>query len=188
MSESIAALRDDVSPTSNSIRSGLDHPERHRGRQDRQILHHRRQAARSRSRARPSAASNTRFSSSYEGHPKKGLYFILPDENYPRQPQEIWTQGEAEDTRNYIPIYDYPNDRLTSEMILTVPASWITISNGKLAGRERPKPTATKTWDWKQSEPLSSYLISAIAGDFVEKDDTLARHAAALRGAARPGI
>jgi aminopeptidase N len=29
----------------------------------------------------------------------------------------------------------------------------------------------TKTWDWKQSEPLSSYLISAIAGDFVEKDD-----------------
>jgi aminopeptidase N len=30
----------------------------------------------------------------------------------------------------------------------------------------------TKTWDWKQSEPLSSYLISAIAGDFVEKEDS----------------
>src|SRR6202043_311732 len=40
----------------------------------------------------------------YEAHPKKGLYFILPDGNYPRQPQEIWTQGEAEDTRNYIPL------------------------------------------------------------------------------------
>ena len=39
----------------------------------------------------------------YEGKPKKGLYFILPDANYPRQPQEVWTQGEAEDTRNYIP-------------------------------------------------------------------------------------
>jgi len=32
----------------------------------------------------------------YEGHPKKGLYFILPDERYPRQPQEIWTQGYSE--------------------------------------------------------------------------------------------
>ena len=106
----------------------------------------------------------------YEGRPKKGLYFILPDANYPRQPQEIWTQGEAEDTRNYIPIYDYPNDRMTSEMILTVPGSWLTISNGKLVS-VKDEPDGTKTWDWKQSEPLSSYLISAIAGDFVQKND-----------------
>ena len=107
----------------------------------------------------------------YEGRPKKGLYFILPDGNYPRQPQEIWTQGEAEDTRNYIPLYDYPNNRMTSEMLLTVPGSWITISNGKLVG-VKPEADGTKTWDWKQSEPLSSYLISAIAGDFIEKEDS----------------
>jgi len=49
----------------------------------------------------------------YDGQPKKGLYFILPDKNYPNRPKEIWTQGEAEDTRYYIPIYDYPNDRTT---------------------------------------------------------------------------
>src|SRR5277367_692876 len=107
----------------------------------------------------------------YDGQPKKGLYFILPDKNYPNRPKEIWTQGEAEDTRYYIPIYDYPNDRTTSEMLLTVPASWITISNGKLLGI-KPEPDGTKTWDWKQSEPLSTYLISAIAGEFVEKDDS----------------
>ena len=29
-----------------------------------------------------------------------------------------------------------------------------------------------KTWDWKQSEPLSTYLISAVAGEFVEKKET----------------
>ena len=108
----------------------------------------------------------------YEGRPKKGLYFILPDQIYPRQPQEVWTQGEAEDTRNYIPLYDYPNDRFSSEMILTVPASWITISNGKLVGVKADPDGDHKTWDWKQSEPLSSYLISVIAGDFVEKDDS----------------
>ena len=107
----------------------------------------------------------------YEGQPKKGLYFILPDRNYPQQPSEIWTQGEAEDTRYYIPLYDYPNDRTTSEMILTVPSSWITVSNGRLLG-VKDEADGTKTWDWKESEPISTYLISVVAGDFVEKDDT----------------
>ncbi len=107
----------------------------------------------------------------YEGQPKKGLYFVLPDKDYPNRPKEVWTQGEAEDTRYYIPIYDYPNDRTTSEMILTVPATWITISNGNLAG-VKAEADGTKTWDWKQTEPLSTYLISAVAGEFVEKKDT----------------
>jgi aminopeptidase N len=107
----------------------------------------------------------------YEGQPKKGLYFILPDKDYPQQPKEIWTQGESEDTHFYIPIYDYPNDRTTSEMLLTVPGNWVTVSNGRLVG-VKTEADGTKTWDWKQSEPLSTYLISAVAGEFVEKKDT----------------
>ena len=107
----------------------------------------------------------------YTGQPKKGIFFILPDKNYPRLPAEIWTQGEAEDTHAYIPIYDYPNDRTTSEMILTVPASWTTVSNGQLIGVQA-NSDGTKTWDWRQSQPLSTYLISAIAGNFVEHDET----------------
>jgi aminopeptidase N len=107
----------------------------------------------------------------YDGQPKKGLYFVLPDKNYPNRPKEVWTQGEAEDTRYYIPIYDYPNDRTTSEMILTVPAAWLTVSNGNLVS-VKEESDGTKTWDWKQSEPLSTYLITAVAGEFVEKKDT----------------
>src|ERR1700689_1802117 len=107
----------------------------------------------------------------YHGQPKKGLYFVLPDKNYPQQPREIWTQGEAEDTRYYIPLYDYPNDRTTSEMLLTVPASWITVSNGRLWG-VGDEPNGMRTWPWKESQPISTYLISAVAGDFVERDDT----------------
>ena len=106
----------------------------------------------------------------YEGKPKKGIYFVLPDKAYPQRPAEVWTQGESEDTRYYIPIYDYPNDRTTSEMLLTVPANWITVSNGQLAGI-RNESDGMKTWDWKQTEPLSTYLISAVAGEFVEHKD-----------------
>src|SRR5580704_8058225 len=107
----------------------------------------------------------------YSGTPKKGLYFIYPDKNYPQRPHEVWSQGESEDTHYYIPIYDYPNDRTTSEMILTVPASWLTISNGRLVG-VKDELDGTKTWDWRQTETLSTYLISVVAGEFVEQQDT----------------
>ena len=107
----------------------------------------------------------------YWGTPTKGLYWVLPDKDYPERPREIWSQGESEDTRYYIPIYDYPNDRTTSEMLVTVPANWLTISNGRLAG-VKTEADGTKTWDWKQTEPISTYLISVVAGEFVERKDT----------------
>jgi aminopeptidase N len=107
----------------------------------------------------------------YEGKPTSGLYFILPDKDDPGRAREIWTQGEAEDTHHYIPIYDYPNDRTTSEMILTVPGDWLTVSNGKLLGVQ-DAPNGQKTWTWRQSLPVSTYLISFVAGEYKEKKDT----------------
>src|SRR5260221_1177764 len=106
----------------------------------------------------------------YQGKTAKGLYFILPDKDYPHQPTEIWTQGESEDTRNYIPTYDYPNDRLTTETILTVPASWITVANGKLIS-VKDSGNGTNTWDWQESLPSSTYLITVVVGEFDELKD-----------------
>ena len=107
----------------------------------------------------------------YEGKPAKGMYFILPDKDYPDRPRQIWTQGESEDTRYYLPTYDYPNDRLTTETILTVPASWITVSNGKLMNVSEAGK-GLKTWHWKESVPSSTYLITVVAGEFDEITDT----------------
>jgi aminopeptidase N len=107
----------------------------------------------------------------YEGKPTKGMYFILPDKDYPDRPSQIWTQGESEDTHYYLPTYDYPNDRLTTETILTVPASWITVSNGKLIGIS-DAGKGLKTWYWKESVPSSTYLITIVAGEFDEVKDT----------------
>ena len=107
----------------------------------------------------------------YEGKPAKGMYFILPDKDYPDRPRQIWTQGESEDTRYYLPTYDYPNDRLTTETILTVPASWITVSNGKLMNVSEAGK-GLKTWYWKESVPSSTYLITVVAGEFDEITDT----------------
>jgi len=103
----------------------------------------------------------------YEGKPAKGLYFILPDKEYPNRPKQVWSQGESEDTRYYLPTYDYPNDRLTTETILTVPASWITVANGKLINVSKPA-NDMRTWTWRESLPSSTYLITVVAGEFEE--------------------
>jgi aminopeptidase N len=108
----------------------------------------------------------------YEGKPSKGLYFILPDKNYPDRPKQIWTQGESEDTRYYLPTYDYPNDRLTTETIVTVPASFLTVANGKLVG-VTDAGNGMKTWTWKESVPSSTYLITVVAGEFDEVKQSL---------------
>jgi aminopeptidase N len=103
----------------------------------------------------------------YEGKPTKGMYFILPDKDYPNRVKQIWTQGESEDARYYLPTYDYPNDRLTTETILTVPAGFITISNGKLVS-VKDAGEGLKTWTWKESQPSSTYLITVVTGEFDE--------------------
>lgn len=106
----------------------------------------------------------------YVGKPTKGLYFILPDKDYPNRPKQIWTQGESEDTRYYLPTYDYPNDRLTTETVLTVPADWMTVSNGKLISTTAAAG-GMKTWTWRESEPSSTYLFTVVAGEFAEVKD-----------------
>jgi aminopeptidase N len=108
----------------------------------------------------------------YEGKPTKGLYFILPDKDYPDRPKQIWSQGESEDTRYYLPTYDYPNDRLTTETILTVPASWLTVGNGKLVNVSEGS-NSMKTWTWRESQPSSTYLITVVAGEFDEVKQSL---------------
>lgn len=107
----------------------------------------------------------------YDAKPTKGLYFILPDKDYPDRPKQIWTQGESEDTHFYLPTYDYPNDRLTTETILTVPASWITVANGKLIGVTDASDDM-KTWTWREPLPSSTYLITVVAGEFDEVKDS----------------
>jgi aminopeptidase N len=107
----------------------------------------------------------------YEGKPAKGLYFMLPDKDYPDRPQQIWSQGESEDTRYYLPTYDYPNDRLTTETILTVPASWVTVANGKLISVTKAGDDM-KTWNWRESLPSSTYLITVVTGEFDEVKQT----------------
>jgi aminopeptidase N len=102
----------------------------------------------------------------YSGSPDSGLHFVVPDPAYPEKPSAVWTQGEAEDNHHWLPCYDYPNDRVTTEAIITIARPMSVVSNGALVGT-RENADGTRTFHWKMEQPLSTYLITIAAADFV---------------------
>ena len=102
----------------------------------------------------------------YAGQPRRGLYFVGPDLEYPNKPRQAWTQGEDEDSRYWFPCYDYPNNRTTSEIVATVPEEFTTISNGALVGTSSDATAKTRTFHWRHDVPHSAYLITLAAGEF----------------------
>jgi aminopeptidase N len=97
--------------------------------------------------------------------PEHGAHFVLPDESEPSQPKMVWTQSEPEYARYWFPCLDYPSDRLTSEILATVPGDFFVLSNGTLKGKQE-NADGTRTWDWVQEQPHASYLMSVVAGEF----------------------
>lgn len=100
--------------------------------------------------------------------PKKGLYFITPDSSYPNKHYQVWSQGQPEDNHFWFPCYDYPNDKATSEMIVTVSDELTAISNGTLIDVKKDEKNRTATFHWLERNPYSSYLISLVVGEYAE--------------------
>lgn len=106
----------------------------------------------------------------YHGHPTAGLFFVNPDRNDPDTPREIYTQGEPEFNHYWFPCWDYPNDMATSETITTVPQGQVVVSNGRLVSVRRA--AGQVTYDWVESIPHSSYLLSLAIGPWKKTADS----------------
>ena len=102
----------------------------------------------------------------YAGQPRRGLYFVGPDDGYPKKARQAWTQGEDEDSRYWFPCYDYPNSRMTSEVVATVPEKFTAVSNGALVETSSNMAAKTRTFHWRHDVPHSTYLITLAAGEF----------------------
>ncbi|MGB7058809.1 MAG: M1 family metallopeptidase, partial [Geitlerinemataceae cyanobacterium] len=101
--------------------------------------------------------------------PQRGLYFIGPDENYPKKPVQVWTQGEDEDSRFWFPCFDYPGQLATSEIRVKVPKQYRAISNGELIATECGDKNTIYHWSQQQIHP--TYLMTLAVGDFAELRD-----------------
>jgi aminopeptidase N len=110
----------------------------------------------------------------YRCFPRTGLHFVSPDEAYPNKPWQVWSQGEMEDNHFWFPCYDYPNDRATVDMRVTVNERFLAISNGTLVTTTHDRKSRTKTYHWSSPQPFVSYLISLVVGEYVKIEESSA--------------
>jgi aminopeptidase N len=108
----------------------------------------------------------------YRATPRRGLYFIEPDQHYPNKPHQVWSQCQEEDARHWFPCHDSPHVKMTTELVAHVPHGWYALSNGVLMSTDKPKG-GNFTYSWRMAEPHASYLVTLVAGEFAELSATV---------------
>lgn len=101
----------------------------------------------------------------------KGLYFINPKGEEKDKPTQIWTQGETEASSVWIPTIDKTNQKTTQEFLLSVPAKYVTLSNGKMTAQKK-NTDGTRTDTWVMELPHAPYLFFIGVGDFAVVKDS----------------
>jgi aminopeptidase N len=103
-------------------------------------------------------------------NPKQGIHF---DDLTNEHPQMVTTTSWPENTHYWLPCYDYPNDKVTHEFIVTVKDNLKVLGNGRLVRIIEDKLKGTKTYHWLQDLPHSTYLFLLAIGPFAVIEDSL---------------
>jgi aminopeptidase N len=77
--------------------------------------------------------------------PPYGLFWTPESPAWPGRSAQIHSQGQAETNSYWFPCHDFPNERLTTELIVTVPAGYIVSSNGREAEPVKHTGIATRS-------------------------------------------
>lgn len=122
----------------------------------------------------PEGASTFQIRVEYRATPRRGMYFLAPDEHVTDRPRQVWTQCQDEDARYIFPCHDKPHIKQTTELRARVPGGWYALSNGHLLneGNEGNEGNqAERVFHWKMSDPHPSYLFTLVAGEFTRLSD-----------------
>ena len=88
-------------------------------------------------------------------------------------PSQIITYSWPDNAHHWFPCYDFPNDKVTHEIIATVKNNYNVLSNGRLLKVTEDKVYNTKTFHWQQDLPHPTCLITLVAGPFEIIEDSL---------------
>jgi len=102
-----------------------------------------------------------------------GYYYF--NDTIPGLPANLgYTMSEPSDARCWMPCYDEPWEKSTSEMSITVPAGYVAASNGKLLGIV-DNGDGTVTWHWREAHQIATYLMCATVSKFAQTSRTFVR-------------
>ncbi len=110
------------------------------------------------------------FTCFYSGRdPKKGLRFA---EETPDNPKLAFSDSFPDNVHHWFPCFDYPNDKVTNELIVSAKSGYKVAANGRLDSVVEDKAAGTVTYHWSQELPHSTYLIFFAAAPYVVVRDS----------------
>ncbi|MGE3107576.1 MAG: M1 family aminopeptidase [Phycisphaerales bacterium] len=109
--------------------------------------------------------------------PPAGLTWTPETPEWKGRPAQLHSQGQPETNHYWFPCRDFPNERLETELIVTVPEGYQALSNGRLvesrsatiaaeASMPGSKPVSARTFHWLQDKPHVNYLVTLVVGKF----------------------
>ncbi|MEE8148142.1 MAG: M1 family aminopeptidase, partial [Longimicrobiales bacterium] len=96
--------------------------------------------------------------------PYTGMFFTPTSDDAPGYAAQVHTQGQTEHNRHWFVCHDFPNERLTTELIVDVPSGLAVSGNGRLVSRSDDGERAR--WHYLQDKPHVSYLVSLVIGEY----------------------
>jgi aminopeptidase N len=96
--------------------------------------------------------------------PQEGMTWTPESPAWPGRAAQLHTQGQPESNRYWFPCHDSPNERLTTEIVATVPSGFTVVSNGRLA--DKPTSAGADTIHRVQDKDHVNYLVTLVVGKF----------------------
>ncbi len=106
-----------------------------------------------------------RINIDYRGTPAEGLVI----RNNKHNERTFFADNFPNRARHWLPVLDHPYDKATCEFIVTAPKSYQVVANGKLIDELADEGNTRRT-HWKQSVPISTYLMVIGAARFATQD------------------
>ncbi len=104
----------------------------------------------------------------YRATPRRGLYFLAPDDHVRDRPNQVWSQCQDEDGRHVFPCFDKPHHKQAFTARVTAPKGWFVLSNGvKQSGEDEE---SRGVFRYQMPDPTPAYLFSIVAGEFARID------------------
>ena len=94
---------------------------------------------------------------------RAGLFHGVSDDG-------VWSVNEPDGTSTWLPVNDHPTDKASWTFEVTVPEGMSAIANGELTGTTDVANGGT-TWTWEQGEPMASYLVLLLIGDYERRSN-----------------
>ena len=114
--------------------------------------------------AAPAVGERRTIHIAYHGQPANGLH--IGKSKFGDRTFFSWNWPTM--ARQWLPTIDHPSDKATSEFLITAPAKYQVVANGRLE-EERDLGDGRRLTHWKESVPIASWLNNIGVAQFVSR-------------------